>query len=43
VSLADQRALFSNAGYAEVRILEEKSKGWFCGVGQKPHGSLKMT
>jgi len=36
LSLEDQRTLFSNAGYVEVRLVEEKSKGWFCGIGQKP-------
>jgi len=36
LSLDDQRTLFSNAGYVEVRLVEEKSKGWFCGIGQKP-------
>lgn len=32
----DQRALFSNAGYADVEIFEERRKGWICGVGSKP-------
>src|SRR5262249_21444560 len=36
LSLEDQRTLFVNAGYLEVQIFEEKSKGWFCGVGRKP-------
>src|ERR1041385_5488782 len=43
LSLDDQRTLFSTAGYEEVRMFEEKSKGWFCGVGCKPRGSLEMT
>lgn len=36
LSLEDHRTLFSNVGYVEVRIFEEKTKGWFCGVGRKP-------
>ena len=32
----DHRRLFSAAGYTEIEILEERSKGWFCGIGQKP-------
>jgi hypothetical protein len=36
LEFGSQRMLFSNAGYVEVRLFEEKSKGWFCGVGQKP-------
>ena len=32
----DHRALFSNAGYTDVEIFEERSRGWICGVGRKP-------
>src|SRR5271156_325952 len=32
----DQRALFSLAGYADVEIFEERSKGWICVTGKKP-------
>ncbi len=28
--------LFSQAGYTDVEIFEERSKGWICGVGAKP-------
>jgi len=36
LSLDDQRRLFSDAVYVDVCMYEEKSKGWFCAVGQKP-------
>jgi SAM-dependent methyltransferase len=32
----DHRHLFSAAGYTEIEIFEERTKGWFCGIGQKP-------
>jgi ubiquinone/menaquinone biosynthesis C-methylase UbiE len=32
----DQRALFSSAGYADVQVFEERSKGWICVTGKKP-------
>jgi SAM-dependent methyltransferase len=35
-SPADQRALFANAGYIDVQIAEDRSKGWICIVGTKP-------
>jgi SAM-dependent methyltransferase len=31
----DQRALFSEAGYTEIQIFEERAKGWICAVGKK--------
>lgn len=31
----DQRALFSAAGYVDVQIFEERSKGWMCATGKK--------
>ena len=30
------KALFSNAGFTDVHVLEEDSKGWICGIGTKP-------
>jgi len=36
LSVADQRNLFSSAGYDEVQIFEEKKKGWICAVGRRP-------
>lgn len=32
----DHRRLFSEAGYTEIEIFEERTKGWFCGIGRKP-------
>jgi ubiquinone/menaquinone biosynthesis C-methylase UbiE len=31
----EHRELFSNAGYSDVQIIEERDKGWICGVGRK--------
>jgi len=32
----EHRAWFANAGYSEVRIIEERRRGWICGMGRKP-------
>jgi ubiquinone/menaquinone biosynthesis C-methylase UbiE len=32
----EHRELFINAGYAEIQIIEERNKGWICGMGRKP-------
>jgi ubiquinone/menaquinone biosynthesis C-methylase UbiE len=32
----EHRELFTNAGYSDVKILEEPRKGWICGIGKKP-------
>jgi len=26
----------TDAGYVEVRIIEDDTKGWICGIGRKP-------
>jgi SAM-dependent methyltransferase len=36
LSPADQRELFANAGYVDVQVLEERSKGWICVIGTRP-------
>jgi ubiquinone/menaquinone biosynthesis C-methylase UbiE len=36
LNVDEHRALFSNAGYSEIQIIEEHSKGWICGIGRKP-------
>lgn len=36
LSVDEHRQLFTNAGYSDVRIIEEPSKGWICGIGTKP-------
>lgn len=30
------RGLFSAAGYIDIEIFEERTKGWLCGIGRKP-------
>jgi ubiquinone/menaquinone biosynthesis C-methylase UbiE len=32
----EHRALFAKAGYSEVQVIEERDKGWICGIGRKP-------
>jgi ubiquinone/menaquinone biosynthesis C-methylase UbiE len=32
----EHRELFTNAGYSDVKIIEEPRKGWICGTGKKP-------
>ena len=36
LSVDEHRELFANAGYSDVQIIEEPSKGWICGIGRKP-------
>ncbi len=36
LSVSEHRELFANAGYADVQIIEEPSKGWICGIGVNP-------
>ncbi|MGD0630535.1 MAG: class I SAM-dependent methyltransferase [Terracidiphilus sp.] len=36
LGVADHRARFSNSGFTDVEIFEERLKGWICGVGSKP-------
>jgi ubiquinone/menaquinone biosynthesis C-methylase UbiE len=31
----EHRGLFTNAGYSDVQIIEERKKGWICAVGIK--------
>lgn len=35
LNVDEQRSLFSDAGFTDVRIFEEIKKGWICGVGRK--------
>jgi ubiquinone/menaquinone biosynthesis C-methylase UbiE len=30
------RGLFSTAGYTDIQIFEERTRGWICGIGKKP-------
>jgi ubiquinone/menaquinone biosynthesis C-methylase UbiE len=32
----EHRELFTNAGYSNVQVFEERDKGWICGLGRKP-------
>lgn len=36
LNVDEHRALFVNAGYSDVRIIEKRDKGWMCGIGRKP-------
>ena len=36
LSVGEHRELFSTAGYKDVQIFEERTKGWICGIGTKP-------
>lgn len=36
LSVDEHRKIFINAGYSEVQVLEERNKGWICGIGKKP-------
>jgi ubiquinone/menaquinone biosynthesis C-methylase UbiE len=35
LNVNEHRYLFANAGYTDVEIIEESSKGWICGMGRK--------
>src|SRR5215467_5843278 len=37
LSVNEHRAVFTNAGYKDVQIIEESSKGWICGIGRRPY------
>ena len=36
LSADEHRDLFTNAGFSNVQVIEERRKGWICGIGQKP-------
>ncbi len=36
LGVSEHRDLFSAAGYSEIEVLEERSKGWICVVGRRP-------
>jgi ubiquinone/menaquinone biosynthesis C-methylase UbiE len=36
LDIDEHRVLFTNAGYSEVQVIEERDKGWMCGIGRKP-------
>ncbi len=36
LSADEHRELFTNAGYSNAQVVEERDKGWICGIGRKP-------
>ncbi len=36
LSVDGHRELLTNAGYSNVQVIEERAKGWICGIGKKP-------
>jgi ubiquinone/menaquinone biosynthesis C-methylase UbiE len=36
LSVDEERGLFSAAGYSDIQVSEERSKGWMCATGRKP-------
>jgi ubiquinone/menaquinone biosynthesis C-methylase UbiE len=36
LSVDEHRALFTNAEFSNVQIIEERHKGWICAIGTKP-------
>ena len=36
LTAAEHRELLSQAGYSDVRVLEEQDRGWICGLGRTP-------
>ena len=35
LSVDEHRELFAKAGYSDVKIMEQRDKGWICGLGAK--------
>lgn len=40
LGVQDQRELFARAGYEDVQVFEDRSKGWICVLGRKPVGGV---
>jgi hypothetical protein len=36
LSVEEHRELFQGAGYSDVQVITEPSKGWICCIGSKP-------
>jgi ubiquinone/menaquinone biosynthesis C-methylase UbiE len=36
LNVDEHRELFTNAGYSNFQVIEERRKGWICGIGRKP-------
>ena len=36
LTVDEHRELFTNAGFSNVQVIEERRKGWICAIGTKP-------
>jgi ubiquinone/menaquinone biosynthesis C-methylase UbiE len=36
LSVDEHSELFTNAGFSDLQVIEERRKGWICGIGRKP-------
>lgn len=36
LTVSQHRELFANAGFSDIQVIEERSKGWICAIGRKP-------
>jgi len=36
LNVDEHRDLFVNAGYSDIEVIEERGRGWICGIGMKP-------
>jgi len=43
LSVDEHRELFTNGGYSNVQVIEERGKGWICGARQKTDGQLLIA
>jgi ubiquinone/menaquinone biosynthesis C-methylase UbiE len=39
LSVDEHRALCTNAGFADVQVIEKREKGWICAIGRKPRAN----
>ena len=37
LSADEHREMCTNAGYKDVQVIEERSKGWICAIGRRPY------
>jgi len=43
LSVSEHRELFANTGYLDIQVIEERGKGWICGIGRKPSVPAEST
>lgn len=36
LAVDEHRELFAQAGFSDIRVIEDHGKGWICGIGTKP-------